>query len=39
MENTSMDFLKVIYENVKKKTTLISQETSISTGYRHFEVL
>ena len=26
MENTSMDFLKLIYENVEKKTTFISQQ-------------
>ena len=33
-----MDFLGLIYENVKKKK-FISQQTSTSVGYRHFEVL
>ena len=37
--NTSMDFRKLIYENVKEKT-FISQQTSIYTDHhRHFEVL
>ena len=34
-----MDFWEVIYENVKKKTTFISQQTSIYKGLRHFDVL
>ena len=33
-----MDFQKVIYENVEK-FFFISQQTSIYTGHRHFEVL
>ena len=35
-ENTMMDFLKVIYENVEKKTIHFATITSINTG---FEVL
>ena len=40
MENTSMDFLKLIYENVEKKKKNIHFTTSISisAGHRHFEV-
>ena len=38
MENTSLDFLKVIYENVEKNT-YFTTNISISTGQRHFEVL
>ena len=36
-----MDFLKVIYENVKKKQKNIpfTASTSTSKGHRHFEVL
>ena len=34
-----MDFWEVIYENVKKKKTFISQHTSIYKVPRHFEVL
>ena len=36
-ENTSMDFQKVIYENVKKKThSLHNKRMYIYTGHRHF---
>ena len=39
MENTSMDFLKLIYENVEKKKNIhFTTSISISAGHRHFEV-
>ena len=37
MENTFVDFLKVIYENVEKNIHFTTS-ISISTGHRHFEV-
>ena len=41
MENTFMNFRKVIYENLKKKNNNNNFPTNISinTGQRHFEVL
>ena len=34
-----MDFLKVIYENVKKTCIHFTTSISVSTGHRHIEVL
>ena len=38
MENTFVDFLEVIYENVKKSIHF-TVNISTSTGYRHFELI
>ena len=34
-----MDFWKVIYENVEKKTFILQQTYLYITGHRHFEIL
>ena len=39
MEKTSMDFQKVIYENVEKKNIHFKTNISRNMGHRHFEVL
>ena len=39
LEDTMMDFWKVIYENVKRKNIHFKTNVSIYTGYKLFEVL